>query len=971
MRQHDSRMTSRPLPGWGRLGSRPRGGPRPRSRPAPPSPQEGEPPLPTYEHHAKCKVCSAVTGRDVIIKAKSDALTKHETGQALGYLKVAVTQAQKALTEANAKLAAATREAKVAGIAAATASAKVVEAAAVSSEQRAEELLLLQQEQEALGKEGVAKALVTLTAMTHAAAVADVKNFDPTQQLSQHQKNKLKYDKMEDLKKRQPTMDHVLGKSKFIAFQTKLPQFQTVNHTLRHGRPLVAYPQARELDDARPDLKESSHRAFQHRSYTSGWSIARSIDHVVRMDMIKAVKRSVRWSVSLDEATDNTNKTLLCVLGKEAGISLADLASRLICVGCDGASVLQGARKGLVTRLRQGYCPYIASVHCYAHRGNLVAKVLDTMTEVAELDMLLRSTYNFFCRSSLRTERLASFQDWSGGDVMKLLKDVHTRWLSHLAPAQRLFNQWPVVAALFDDTSCGKGDVRVQAEGLLQDLLRMEKLINMAVILPLLRTLDRFVKTCQKADITVQELDEVVGAAQDMIRSQYFGAESFSEQTDFREFFLVTSPTLMESGGSDDEDADCLGTTPVEDLDDLWGDDEAMEDDDGVGEDDDELEDTDEDEVMGIDGDDEDAPLPSDDEDDLSLGDDGLPQNEEDVHEVGVGERSPSHWLRWDDEGDLCIVLEKGMLAKSHPRILETGDGRVVLKMQARDHSAKARNGCSTFKLGAVNGARLKQAIAEAKVVGAEAAQLVMSAVEDRFPPREMLQAFSMLEPRFRVDGGISAKSTRSSATRKEMAVRLRYLMEYYGLPKTVRVGRGKATDVSPVIDQKKLKDQWPAFVQFMERWSPIMLGRHAAAVASQKALFSEAKADGKKRLNQFKHDGRSASANLWTEAAKDAGTSSSISEFIELALISHVMVGGCVQCETLFSHLKFVKDDLRSRLKEEHLNPGDAVAHQYIFVVHKCKVEDFGNVALLSMSLDEHIEEVIIYDRMPLVANR
>eukprot|EP00798_Chlamydomonas_sp_ICE-L_P004929 gene4928-34700_t len=48
-----------------------------------------------------------------------------------------------------------------------------------------------------------------------------------------------------------------------------------------------------------------------------------------------------------------------------------------------------------------------------------------------------------------------------------------------------------------------------------------------------------------------------------------------------------------------------------------------------------------------------------------------------------------------------------------------------------------------------------------------------------------------------------------------------------------------------------------------------------------------------------------------WTKAVKDAGTSSSISEFIELAVISHVMVGGGVQCEALFSHLKFVKDDL------------------------------------------------------------
>jgi len=38
---------------------------------------------------------------------------------------------------------------------------------------------------------------------------------------------------------------------------------------------------------------------------------------------------------------------------------------------------------------------------------------------------------------------------------------------------------------------------------------------------------------------------------------------------------------------------------------------------------------------------------------------------------------------------------------------------------------------------------------------------------------------------------------------------------------------------------------------------------------------------------------------------------------------------------------------------------------------VHKCKAEDVGNVSMLSMSLDEHFEEVLINDRMPLMANR
>ena len=98
----------------------------------------------------------------------------------------------------------------------------------------------------------------------------------------------------------------------------------------------------------------------------------------------------------------NLYETLLDVLTRVGGLSLEELRRKLVCVGCDGASVLQGERTGVVTQLREKIAPFMMAIHCFAHRTNLVAGVMDDMPAMQRVEGLLRSVYGFFTRSSLR-----------------------------------------------------------------------------------------------------------------------------------------------------------------------------------------------------------------------------------------------------------------------------------------------------------------------------------------------------------------------------------------------------------------------------------------------------------------------------------------------------------------------------------------------------------------------------------------
>lgn len=67
---------------------------------------------------------------------------------------------------------------------------------------------------------------------------------------------------------------------------------------------------------------------------------------------------------------------LKCTLAENAGLKGEQLARKLVQLARDGASVLQGQSTGLGVRLK-GVAPFLLTMHCHAHRLDLVSGSLN------------------------------------------------------------------------------------------------------------------------------------------------------------------------------------------------------------------------------------------------------------------------------------------------------------------------------------------------------------------------------------------------------------------------------------------------------------------------------------------------------------------------------------------------------------------------------------------------------------------
>jgi hypothetical protein len=68
-----------------------------------------------------------------------------------------------------------------------------------------------------------------------------------------------------------------------------------------------------------------------------------------------------------DSTTQNLTEMITEQLFMHGGVCEKQLAEKLICFRADGAVVFQGARTGMIQRLKEGYAPYVIHVHDFAH----------------------------------------------------------------------------------------------------------------------------------------------------------------------------------------------------------------------------------------------------------------------------------------------------------------------------------------------------------------------------------------------------------------------------------------------------------------------------------------------------------------------------------------------------------------------------------------------------------------------------
>ena len=87
---------------------------------------------------------------------------------------------------------------------------------------------------------------------------------------------------------------------------------------------------------------------------------------------------------------------LVSTLVDVTGLSEEQLGAKLVGMGCDGASVMQGHSNGLVALVRGRLAARISGWHCAAHRLNLCMGAMDQEPVMKRISDAVDHVNNFF-----------------------------------------------------------------------------------------------------------------------------------------------------------------------------------------------------------------------------------------------------------------------------------------------------------------------------------------------------------------------------------------------------------------------------------------------------------------------------------------------------------------------------------------------------------------------------------------------
>ena len=123
---------------------------------------------------------------------------------------------------------------------------------------------------------------------------------------------------------------------------------------------------------------------------------------------------------------ENIYELVIDSLKKICGMDHSMIAKKLVCVGADGASVMQGQRNVLCARMQLSASSYMLSINCMDHRMHLAFEIVSKFSLVSKVEYLVREVHAYFFQSP---KQFLEFKFFSDGvtNGKKLLKDDDTR----------------------------------------------------------------------------------------------------------------------------------------------------------------------------------------------------------------------------------------------------------------------------------------------------------------------------------------------------------------------------------------------------------------------------------------------------------------------------------------------------------------------------------------------------------------
>jgi hypothetical protein len=132
----------------------------------------------------------------------------------------------------------------------------------------------------------------------------------------------------------------------------------------------------------------------------------------------------------------------------------------------------------------------------------LAIEVLSQLLILGGIEEMIADIYKFFCKSPkkhLEFVKLAELLESKGN---KILRNIKTRWLSMLAPAVRIMNEYrPLLVKLLKEAKVRRP--KQLATTCFQHIMDVQVLLGLAYILPMLRLFNKLMKYAQRNDVFV------------------------------------------------------------------------------------------------------------------------------------------------------------------------------------------------------------------------------------------------------------------------------------------------------------------------------------------------------------------------------------------------------------------------------------------------------------------------------------
>ena len=202
---------------------------------------------------------------------------------------------------------------------------------------------------------------------------------------------------------------------------------------------------------------------------------------------------------------------------------LANYKQKTVGFCSDGASVMMGAKKGVIQLMKtNGNADWIKAVWCLAHRLELAVKDAFKSTYMDRVIEMLISIYYFYKGSAKRFKEAEDIAELLGEHFLKPEKANGTRWVDHkLRATAKLIENWPIIVTQMEnyaEDKSNKAEDRAKVRGYLTQLKQHKMVLYMGFVKDVLNEVAKISLLFQREDITVYSAVTKLQSAQTSLR---------------------------------------------------------------------------------------------------------------------------------------------------------------------------------------------------------------------------------------------------------------------------------------------------------------------------------------------------------------------------------------------------------------------------------------------------------------------